>query len=135
MESSVVPQTGRSAIGPFGSPCIFVRESPRFLALIPSTIATAIEATPTPTIDQPTTRRVVEVSGGGGGGGGATTTGGATTGGGGGGAGTTTGFTSVLGGGGATWAAALRRSSMSFSIAMILRSTSSLLRASGERCR
>src|SRR3954454_7894102 len=103
MESCVVSQAGRSAVGASGSPCIFVRVSPRFLALIPSTIATAIEATPTPTIDQPTTRRVVEAAGGGGGGGGATTTGGATTGGGGGVAGTATGFTSVLGGGGATW--------------------------------
>src|SRR3954470_9152207 len=90
---------------------IFVSSSPRFLALIPSTIATAIEATPTPTIDQPTTSRVVEACGGGGGGGGATTTGGVTTTGGATGWGTVTGFTSVLGGGGATRAAALRRSS------------------------
>ena len=55
--------------------------SPRFFAWIPSTIATPIEATPTPTIDHPTTRRVVEGGGGGGGGGGATTTGGVTGGG------------------------------------------------------
>src|SRR5665213_1788541 len=115
----------------------WVSLSPKFLARIPSTTATTSAATPTPTIVQPTPRRAFE----GGVGGTTTTTGPATTSGGGvttGSGATATGFGAGLigtGGGGVTAAAALRRSSISFSMLTIFRFTSSRLRASGERCK